>query len=163
MKKREKIIILITILTIIYGALDYFILSAGKNETIEPETANQFSKNIENINKNLTRLKTIDQKKINADYLISMIESEWKNDPFSKREKFSKRGLNSTGDEKMMNFIYSGFIMLGNKILAVVDGIEYTTGEYIKNSDYKVIKITPKTVFIKNNINKQIVLYLKEG
>jgi hypothetical protein len=163
MKKREKIIILITILAIIYGALDYFILSAGKNESIEPETANQSSKNLEAINQNLTRLKTIEQKKINPDYLISMIESGWKNDPFSKIEKFSKRVRNLSSDPEMINFKYSGFIMLGNKILAVIDGIEYTTGEYIKNSEYKIVQITPKTVFIKNNTHKQIVLYLKEG
>ncbi len=163
MKKREKIILVLAISALLYGAVDYFILSSGKNETINSDTANQFSGFIEKINATLINLNIIEQKKANADYLISMIESEWKNDPFSKIEKSSKGNQESAIDIEMAGLIYSGFIKLGNKMLAVIDGMEYTTGEYIKDSGYKIIRITPESVFIKNNLNKKIILYLKEG
>lgn len=163
MKKREKIILVLAILALLYGAMDYFILSSGKNETITADTANQFSGFIEKINATLTNLNIIEQKKVSADYLISMIESEWKNDPFFQIEPSSKRNQESAIDLEMAGLIYSGFIKLGNKMLAVIDGMEYTTGEYIKDSGYKIIQITPESVFINNNLNKKIVLYLNEG
>jgi len=163
MKKREKIILVLAISALLYGAVDYFILSSGKNETINADTANQFSGFIEKINATLINLNIIEQKKANADYLISMIESEWKNDPFSKIEKSSKGNQESAIDIEMAGLIYSGFIKLGNKMLAVIDGMEYTTGEYIKDSGYKIIRITPESVFINNSLNKKIILYLNEG
>lgn len=166
MNKREKIIIVIAILVLSYGAFDYFILSSDKNEkneTIQSETANQVSKMLEKINKNLISLEIIEQKKTNADYLISRIESEWKNDPFSKSDKFSGKSQKPAPSTEISAFTYSGFIKLGNKMLAVIDGMEYTTGEYIKDSEYKIIRITPQKVVINTNMNTQIVIYLKDG
>ena len=63
MAKREKIIIIIAILALFYGVLDYFILSSDKNEPIQSETANQASKILEKIDNNLASLKIIEQKK----------------------------------------------------------------------------------------------------
>jgi len=92
-----------------------------------------------------------------------MIESEWKNDPFSKIKKFSKNNQNTAIDKEMEGLIYSGFIRFGNKMLAVIDGMEYTTGEHIKDSGYKIIRITPESVLVNNKVNKKIILYLNEG
>jgi len=163
MKKREKIILVLAILALLYGAFNYFILSPETDKTLQSETENQFSDFLEKTNMTLVRLNILEQKKTNADYLVSMIESEWKNDPFSRVGKTLNKNQKSAVDIKMAGLIYSGFIILGNKMLAVIDGMEYTTGEYIKDSGYKIIRITPESVFINNNLNKKIVLYLKEG
>ena len=169
MKKREKIILILAISALLYGAFDYFILSSGKNKGAELVTENQFSDFIEKINTTLANLNTIEKKKSNADYLISMIESEWANDPFSKIKKLSKNNQGSSSDpessidKEAEGWIYSGFIKLGNKMLAVIDGMEYTTGEHIKDSGYKIIRITSEKVLINSKLNKQIVLYLNEG
>ncbi len=169
MKNREKIILVFAISALLYGVFDYFILSSGKNNGVESVTENQFSDFIEKINTTLANLNTIEKKKPNADYLISMIESEWKNDPFSKIEKFSKKNQGSSLDQESSidkeaeGWIYSGFIKLGNKMLAVIDGMEYTTGEYIKDSGYRIIQITSEKVLINSKLNKKIVLYLNEG
>ncbi|MBT3176193.1 MAG: hypothetical protein HOG03_01775 [Desulfobacula sp.] len=163
MKKREKIILILAITALLYGAFDYFILSSIKDETIPSETENQFSDFLEEINTTLGNLNIIEQKTSNADYLVSMIESEWKNDPFSKIKKFSKNNQNTAIDKEMEGLIYSGFIRFGNKMLAVIDGMEYTTGEHIKDSGYKIIRITPESVLVNNKVNKKIILYLNEG
>jgi len=169
MKKREKIILVLAISALLYGGFDYFILSSDEKEGVESVTENQFSNFIEEINTTLTNLNTIEKKKANADYLISMIESEWKNDPFSKIEKLSKKNQESSLDQESsidkeaQGWIYSGFIKLGNKMLAVIDGMEYTTGEYIKDSGYKIIRITSEKVLIISKLNKKIVLYINEG
>jgi hypothetical protein len=169
MEKREKIILVLAISALLYGGFDYFILSSDKNKGIESVAENQFSNFIEKINTTLANLNTIEKKKANADYMISMIESEWKNDPFSKIEKLSKENQGSSLDQgssidtEVGGWIYSGFIKLGNKMLAVIDGMEYTTGEYIKDSGYKIIRITSEKVLINSKLNKKIVLYLNEG
>ncbi|RLB90901.1 MAG: hypothetical protein DRH26_08865 [Deltaproteobacteria bacterium] len=159
MEKREKIILILAGLVLLYGAFDYFILSSDKNETMQSETENKFTGFLESINASLTSLNILEQKKSNPDYFISMIESEWKNDPFSK----IKRNQKTTIDKEMAGLMYSGFIKFGNKMLAVIDGMEYTTGENIKDSGYKIIRISSKNVILINKLNKKIVLYLTEG
>ncbi len=169
MKTREKIIIVFAILALLYGGFDYFFLSSDKNQIIDSETQNQFSEFLEKVNATLAKLNIMEKKNTNPDYLITMIESEWANDPFSKIEKLSKKNKDGSNDQEslidqeMSGLIYSGFIKLGNKMLAVIDGMEYTTGEIIKDSGYKIIKITREKVLINNNLNKKIVLYLNEG
>jgi len=163
MKTREKIILVLAILALSYGAFDYFILSSGKTGGILSEAENQYSEFLEKTNATLANLNIIEKKKANADYLISSIESEWKNDPFFMIEKLSKKEQKSPANPEISVLTYSGFIKLGNKMLAVIDGMEYTTGEYIKDSGYKIIQITPESVSINNNVNNTIVLYLKEG
>ena len=163
MKKREKIILVLAILAVLYGAFDYFILSSAKDKIIQPETKTQSSGFFDKINATLAGLNSIEQQKANPDYLIKMIESEWKNDPFSRIKKSSKKIKDPTINKKMMGLMYSGFIKLGNKMLAVIDGMEYTTGEHIKDSGYKIVRITPESVVINNKANKKIVLYLDEG
>lgn len=163
MKTREKIILVLACLALLYGLLDYFILSSGNKENILSETQNQFSDFIEKANTSLANLNLIEQQKANAGYLVSLIEADWKNDPFITIKNITKKSQRSEKTDEMAALIYSGFIKLGNKMLAVIDGMEYTTGEYIKNTGYKVIQITPESVSIDNNENNKIVLYLKEG
>jgi len=64
MKKREKIILILAITALLYGAFDYFILSSIKDETIPSETENQFSDFLEEINTTLGNLNIIEQKNI---------------------------------------------------------------------------------------------------
>lgn len=163
MKPREKIILVLAILALLYGAFDFFILSSGNTDAIQSEAENQYADFLEKTNATLVNLNTIEKKKANAGYLISIIESEWENDPFFKIETPSKKTQKSAANPEMAVLTYSGFIKLGNKMLAVIDGMEYTTGEYIKDSGYKIIQITPESVSINNNVNNKIVLYLKEG
>ncbi len=159
MEKREKIILILAGLALLYGVFDYFILSPDKNAVMQSETESKFTDFLENINATLASLEILEQKKTNADYLISMIESEWKNDPFS----LIKRNQKTEIDKETADLMYSGFIRLGNKMLAVIDGMEYTIGENIKDSGYKIIQISSKNVILINKLNKKIVLYLKEG
>ncbi len=163
MKTREKIILVLAIIALSYGAFDYFILSSGNKDAMISEAENQYADFIEKTNATLANLNIIEKKKSNAGYLISIIESEWENDPFFKIENSSKKTQESAAKPEMAVLTYSGFIKLGNKMLAVIDGMEYTTGEYIKDSGYKIIQITPESVSINNNLNNKIFLYLKEG
>jgi len=67
MKNREKIILVLAILALLYGALDYFILSSGKDETLPSETENQLTAFIDKTNTTLANLNILDQKKTDAD------------------------------------------------------------------------------------------------
>lgn len=168
MNNREKIVIFLAIFAIFYGTFDYFIFSSPKKnkaEIVQSEKAIKNSEMMTKINENLISLEVMTENEKEVAYLISLIESEWKNDPFIKLEKQldktieKNQGSAITKDNIALD--YSGFVQFGEKILAVVNGMEYTTGEYIIGTEFKIVRITPKTVVL--NINdRQIILSIKE-
>ena len=169
MNHREKIIIFLAIFAALYGLFDYFIFSSSKNNkdgTIQSEITKKTLKGLTKINENLTALKTMYENQKEDSYVISMIETEWENDPFIKfntpSEKSVGKSMEVTTTIDIMDLKYSGFIQFGKKIFAVINGMEYATGEYIKNTEYKIVRITSNTIVLNNDKNKQTVLFLKE-
>lgn len=163
MSKREKIIIFITVTAVLYGLLDYFVFSASQtNEKKQSLTASQSSELFNKININLLILESMIANKEKNDYLLPMIEFEWKLDPFKKFEKPLEKIQESAITKEHADLIYSGFIKLGNKIFALINGKEYKTGEYIKDTVYKIVLITPAKVVFNIDEKNQTILYLKE-
>lgn len=168
MNKREKIIIFLALFVALYGLIDFFLLSSpgkDKNKTGQSEILNRSFKKLTQINERLVSLRVKIKNNERTDYLISMIESEWENDPFIKKENpfqtiNKKNAVHVIFDDKK-GFFYSGFIQFDNKILAVINGMEYTTGNYIADTGYKIIKITPDFVILDID-NRQTRLFLKE-
>lgn len=169
MNNRKKIIIVLAALAVFYGVFDYFLFSASKKNSDEKVQSEITQKNLEMITKideNLISLKVLSENKEEVAYLISMIESEWKNDPFMKfeksLEKTIEKNLESAKTNDNIDLNYSGFIQFGEKILAVINGMEYETGEYIRGTEYEIVRITSNTVVLNIDKNRQTMLFLKE-
>jgi len=163
MSKREKIITFFTITAVLYGLLDYFVFSASQtNEKKQILTASQNSELSDKIKTNIPILRSMIINKERTDYLIPMIESEWKYDPFKKFGKFLEKNQESAMAKENTDLIYSGFIKSGKKIFALINGKEYKTGEYITDTVYKIVLITPEKVVFNIDGKNQTILYLKE-
>ncbi|MCP4670927.1 MAG: hypothetical protein GY857_06445 [Desulfobacula sp.] len=164
MNKREKIILLLTIAAALYGILDYFVFSSEeKGPKTESEYKSDNNQILKQINSNLTSLLSTAANKKNADHFINMVESEWKKDPFTKLKKpLEKMEDSDITIDNIPVLEYSGFIQINNKIFAVINEMEYTIGEHIKNTAYKIIGITPGEVVLNINKDKQMIIYLKE-
>lgn len=166
MNKREKIIVLLAVFAAFYGILDYFVFSSSKtgaDEKISSEALNETSHILGKIDTGLLSLASMGKNNNQTDYQMSMIESEWKRNPFEKPVGKSPGKKETATPGATQDFVYSGFIQVGQKIFVIINGMEYTKGDTIKDSDYKIFKVTPNSVVLIYDENKQMILHLKEG
>jgi hypothetical protein len=164
MAKREKIILSLMILSIcLYGVYYFSAIKPSVTGIERPE------KNEEKLNKFVTdiavRLKKKDISKTDK-HIIAMAKSEWAGDPFlrvalpsesqPKQEGVGASALN-------VNFIYSGYMAMGNIRLAVINGMEYVVGEELDPEGYIIKSISPAQVVIEiKETNQTIVLPVEE-
>jgi hypothetical protein len=160
MEKREKIILSLALVAVLYGLIDFFILSnkdqSGQTEQLIAD-ADQKTQNF--VARSLSKITEMEMVRKQNEWqtLISKIETNWEQDPFVQNLKSKTSGILSVSD-----IIYSGYIMAENNLFAVINGIEYKTGELIKKYEYKVINITPQKIVLQKNL-KQGTVYIKEN
>ena len=166
MKRRETIIIILMIVAIVYAAYS-FIFDQPEESSIPGITSITESGDAsKGLSKFVARvLRKINKKNSVVDvHIIKMAMAEWKRDPFMSSDLYEESGIKGGrrfGKSKN-EIIYSGYIKLGKKMLAVINGIEYEEGETLETGVYIVSDIMPSAVVLKNNVNKTITLPLEE-
>ncbi len=165
MKKRELVIIGIALLAVIYGALDYLVFSNSskdkglKNHDVEMK---ELDKSLVFWNAELSE---VDRSyEVDFNYLITMAETKWKKDPFIESDFEGENSSDDNSDgENLVELIYSGFLTAGENILAVINGMEYNIGDILLEIGYEVISITPESVVLLTEFNKEIIIFLEEN
>ena len=161
MSKREKIILVLMALTVVYGFYALFIAGpprrggssiAAKSES-KLETFNKFIASVAAMTKG--GLSDIDS------YIIERIPAKWTKDPLLNTKgdfKFDEASevLAATTTENL-KLTYSGFLQMGDKSLAIINGMEYEAGEMLPQTDFRVGKILPNRVVILMRGGKQRV------
>jgi len=123
--------------------------------------------------KNLSHLETITKevkdglKKTGMDkvtnYVINRAESMWSKDPFSDRKSAVPTGAktNGTGNSADMParirpvFTYSGYMSVGDKRMAIINGMEYELNEELEIKGYYVDTIEQNWVIIEDKKNQE--------
>ena len=92
--------------------------------------------------------------------IISLAVKPWSNDPFLKMPLSAQNPGSGKAPERP-NFIYSGFVVAGDKKMALINGVEYMVGEQLETGGYFVSEITPDYVMIEdaNHRDKQKITY----
>ena len=148
MSTREKIILCLVILAAGYAAYQ-FLADTPKRVHVETEE------------------ELIDLKKLTADvieevdtavlkkteaFIIGQAVAEWKRDPFLKPGppvKFRPENGQAEVLAEELSFTYSGYLEMAGKKLAIINGMEYKTGEMIINGGgYIVSSIFPTRVVL---------------
>jgi len=85
-------------------------------------------------------------------YRIARAEAEWERDPFyspAARKKHTpvKRKV-VPAQLKKLKLTYSGYVEMGGKRVAVINGIEYESGEELQFAGYIIERIEPLQVVI---------------
>lgn len=149
LSKQQTIILLIMVITILYGAYTYYPLLTKKfvhNVTEKEEDLNTF---ITGLNNDLSK----SYPTVIDSYIISRAEHEWQWDPFSLRGLFKTVGvMGGTGKKAVAPgiFNYTGFVITGNTKMAIINGIEYGQGDSLEKEGFVVEHISPEKVIIKN-------------
>jgi hypothetical protein len=165
MTTRERVILILMLIAVAGGSYIYFFTSPSETGVINPE------KGAETLNKFMTDLaRTLKESKLseNDTYLLSRAETEWPKDPLLQPGLIVKSEVTVEKEEEVfdekVNFIYSGYLDVGNRRLAIIDGMEYEIGEALKDGKYYIKKITPVQVVIgATKGNREIIFPLEES
>jgi hypothetical protein len=174
MTNREKIIVGLMLLTVAYGIYALFFEGKSKGGGIAPAATISATKQLENLNAFIAKVAEASQAGLSKEdkYIISRAESPWKQDPMTTVEltnvpedELKRRNQvvqASTGPQ--LNASYTGFIQVGDKRLAVINGTEYAVGDELVQGGFKVSSISPRQVIIvsTDRSKKQFIFPLEE-
>ncbi len=152
MTNRERIILILMAVAVVWGGYTFLYTSPSKTgipgPAEEPEDLNQFV--IDMANK-ITNKSILDSE----DYIVSKASAEWTQNPFQRPDLAVKIGKDSdikTGrgedSTRKTEFFYSGYLKMGDRSLAIINGREYETGERLDQAGCFVRNIFPTWVEI---------------
>ncbi|MBU3949838.1 MAG: hypothetical protein KJ826_16670 [Proteobacteria bacterium] len=150
--KQQIIILSITVIVALYGIYDFFIAPHAKSVSLNMKNE---STQLEAFLTDITAKITKGPITAADNYTISRAEAEWKQDPFYNKKslldwiKFNKHEAKSDLKSEPI-FNYSGYIGMGNKKMAIINGIEYESGDNLETEGYVVEKIYPDKAIIIN-------------
>ena len=145
MSKREKILIGLVLLAAVYGIYAWFLSSpqqaATLNDDNEQKALNAFI--IKVVQKTTTGLSK------NQAYVLQKAEAKWKRDPLIQIEpKTPEEEEDRQQPVLTSKMIYSGFLRMGDKRLAIINGMEYETGDILEPEGFVIRSISSSRVVI---------------
>lgn len=163
MLNRERVIILLMIIAVIYGAYS-LMFATGE----EPSAQGSKEKMMELKNFVVDAATHLSSETISAadTYIIAQAEKAWPESPFLRSgsiltsQPFASKAKVTRESVKMA---YTGYLQTENSLLAIVNGMEYETGEQLRETGYYIKSISPHKVVIGIEDNpKTIILPLDE-
>jgi len=176
MSNREKIIVGLMLLTVFYGIYALFFEGKGKSSSSSTTATAAVSatKQLENLNAFITKIAEASRAGLSKEdkYIISLAESAWKQDPLTTVEltdrpedeiNRQKRQVIQTAGPQL-DVSYTGFMQMGDKKFAIIDGLEYTAGDELEQGGFRVRSITPRQVVIvsTDRSKKKFIFLLEE-
>jgi len=148
MSKREKIIVFFMALSLVYGFYVFFIEAPGSKRggtvgSSKLESLNKFISHVAELTKG--SLSEIDS------YIIEKAPKQWDKDPLlSSDTGFQFKAENTEADVSAMkvNIKYTGYLNMGTKNFAILNGLEYEEGEELEKGGFIIRKIYPERVII---------------
>jgi hypothetical protein len=156
MSKREKIIIGVMVFSILF-ALVYFLTPTLTGR--EEKAGDQYSGSEKIIQEIGTELKKVAASP-NENYIIARAEAAWAKDPFYRKIQPAPVKAAAGAQE----IVYSGFVDMGEKKLAVVNGSTYQVGDKLDfGGSFYLKSVEPSRVVIVDKQNQRnIVIKLKD-
>ena len=161
MSKREKIILVFVFIAVMYGGYQIFLSSPIKTTSVDTEEETKLAKKlVKDLTGHLNKINTSGPE----NYIISKAETKWVKDPFYKKKFPVKKTEDISSARQGISFTYSGYIEMEEKKIAIINGMEYQTGEELKTGGWIVLSIYPTRVVIgiKGKQNKRIIHLVEE-
>jgi len=147
MSKREKIILFLMALSLVYGFFVFFVEAPGKKRALGQNS------NLESLNKFISHVAELTRESLSEidSYVIEKAPEQWDKDPLlSSDTEFQFKAENTEADVSALkvNIKYTGYLNMGTKNFAILNGLEYEEGEELKKGGFIVHKIYPERVVI---------------
>jgi len=154
--KREKIILIAMGLVVLYGAYSFFLTPSVKKDSMA-----SIKKSLNDMNRLVVRA-TADLNMANLNdtetRTITLAETAWKIDPFLlSNEPYKLETDKEDGIDEAAKFLYSGFLQVDRRQMAIINGLEYYTGEELEMTGYTLREIEPKKVILETKTQEGAV------
>jgi hypothetical protein len=153
MAKREKVLIVLMVAAIGFGAFEIFIRPAVKAPVQERNMGREEATKLSTtISQTIQKSELVEVER----YFLQAAVSEWVKDPFyvwpEPRYTDMAPGKETTEKpgESAKSFVYSGYLEMGRTRIAVLNGIEYLAGEITQDEEFLVLNITPERVTLRS-------------
>ena len=155
---RQMIILGVMGVVILFAAYELFFAKGKKPVTIDA------GKNITELNTFISEMTVAIGKDTPSPvdaYMIKRAEAGWARDPFYERNTYkdwavTKDPAQAGGASAQKNqFNYTGYVALGNKQIAIINGIEYGVGDALDVEGYILKKIHPSKIIIFNKESRR--------
>jgi hypothetical protein len=151
MSNREKIIVVIAVLALIYGGYVVFLEPIAQQPTFA-NSQNQF----DDMNAFITTVAAATKEGLSEkdSYIIKRAENPWINDPMARMSKPMKTDEDEASELTRVEtgpgdrILYTGYLEMGTMRLAIINGNEYSAGDRLEQSSYVVRSITPSQVVL---------------
>ncbi|MBW2432759.1 MAG: hypothetical protein JRF36_04095 [Deltaproteobacteria bacterium] len=172
MTQREKIIVGLMLLTVAYGIYALFFEGKGKSAATEPASVSS-AVQLENLNAFILKVAEASKAGLSNEdkYIISRAETEWKQDPMMSaeltdrpQEEIKKQKQVVQAASPRPSITYTGFMQMGDRRFAIINGFEYAPGDQLADGTYKISSVTPSQVVIvsTDGSNKKFIFPLEE-
>jgi hypothetical protein len=148
-KKRELIFISLAVVGLVYGAVDYFMRSkiksipTGKDGVLAEAT---FSLISEELNAGASS-----KQEANAMEILNTVSAAWPENVFVTIASIEDGKELDEGAPELEEaaMVYSGYMNMGEKLFAVINGIEYRVGDMVEG--FLVKEIDPMEIIMEKN------------
>lgn len=148
MTSREKIIVGLMLLVVAFGA--YELLLAPKPGGSPFKSAHE---GLESLNAFIAKVATANQKGGLAEsdaYIIKLAETAWERDPMlvisKKAAPKPVETVKPTEPPPTVDLVYTGYMEMDDKALAIINGMEYETGDIIEPGALLIRRIYPNKI-----------------
>jgi hypothetical protein len=146
MTNREKIIVGLAALALGYGAMELLLPRAKVAPVSQPQSLEGLNVFITKV-ADATRVGTAEAGAI----VIQKAEAAWKQDPFleiQKAKAVKPPDKPTIETARLPNLVYNGFMELGSKRLAIINGQEYEAGDKLNPGGFTIKSILPTRVVL---------------
>ena len=141
--KREIIIIVCMAVAVLYGGYALFLDKPSQSKA--PVVGIDRTQEIDQIIADISSALKVGQGSVANAYLLARAESGWIQDPFYKEKMAVK-------DEAELGLKFTGYLEIGRQKFAIINGVDYTTGDELEMGGYLVTRISPLMTTIKNTL-----------
>ena len=161
MTKREKVIIGLMLTAVLFGAYTFLASPAG-DEALNPE------KTMDEINNAIVDLAgKINRNSISkTGSIIEKAKQKWKKDPFVQTlgplDNLDNEAVDVQASAVPTSIRFTGFIHVGDKMVAIINGLEYEEGDIIGNGGLSVKKISREKVSLRSENGEDRVVFIEK-
>ena len=149
MTTREKIIVALMVLAVAYGGYALFFEKPPGPKTLQTQAG------LDSLNKFITQIAETTKSGLSEGdaYVIQEAESQWYQDPMVTINTKTESEVKEKQEEVQapppgVKIVYSGYLQMGDKSLAIVNGMEYEAGDELIQGGYVIRNISPSRVVL---------------
>ncbi len=149
MRNRERILVALMVIAVLYGALELFVFSGRPQRPADDPSAIVDVQDARNAasqaEKALEEAALSDQQR----RVLEVAAAPWRPDLFYPLPEMERIPQDDTVDaDSGSDLEYSGYLAVGDREMAIINGLEYRVGETIAETRYVLRAITPDRVFM---------------